>query len=81
MEPLAAVDRLRESGLIKTKGLIGGKWTDAYDGKTIEVNGSKLAFFLIFFFFQFSFLYALIFCMKVSRSSVFWYYNVVADEF
>ncbi|KAG1326380.1 succinate-semialdehyde dehydrogenase, mitochondrial [Cocos nucifera] len=38
MEPRAAVDRVRQSGLLKTQGLIGGKWTDAYDGKTIEVQ-------------------------------------------
>nr|XP_010914280.1 succinate-semialdehyde dehydrogenase, mitochondrial isoform X2 [Elaeis guineensis] len=38
MEPRAAVDRVRQSGLLKAQGLIGGKWTDAYDGKTIEVQ-------------------------------------------
>ncbi|RWW16615.1 hypothetical protein GW17_00019490 [Ensete ventricosum] len=37
-EPQAAVDRLKESGLLKTQGLIGGKWIDAYDGKTIQVQ-------------------------------------------
>lgn len=30
--------RLGESGFIKSQGFIGGKWTDAYDGKTIEVR-------------------------------------------
>lgn len=30
-------DKLRSSGLLRTQGLIGGKWTDAYDGKTLEV--------------------------------------------
>ncbi|TXG71381.1 hypothetical protein EZV62_006316 [Acer yangbiense] len=29
--------KLRSSGLLRTQGLIGGKWTDAYDGKTLEV--------------------------------------------
>lgn len=29
--------QLNSSGLLRTQGLIGGKWTDAYDGKTIEV--------------------------------------------
>ncbi|XAR67247.1 Succinate-semialdehyde dehydrogenase (NAD(+)) [Bertholletia excelsa] len=29
--------QLESSGLLKTRGLIGGKWIDAYDGKTIEV--------------------------------------------
>ncbi|KAI3695215.1 hypothetical protein L1987_78207 [Smallanthus sonchifolius] len=32
------VARLKSSGLLQTKGLIGGKWTDAYDGRTIQVN-------------------------------------------
>lgn len=30
--------RLSSSGFIRSQGLIGGKWTDAYDGKTIEVH-------------------------------------------
>ncbi|KAG8386551.1 hypothetical protein BUALT_Bualt03G0160100 [Buddleja alternifolia] len=30
--------RLSSSGFIRSQGLIGGKWTDAYDGKTIEVR-------------------------------------------
>ncbi|PKA56073.1 Succinate-semialdehyde dehydrogenase, mitochondrial [Apostasia shenzhenica] len=34
----AAVTRLREAGLLRTQGLIGGKWVDAYDGKTIKVQ-------------------------------------------
>ncbi|XP_072966480.1 succinate-semialdehyde dehydrogenase, mitochondrial [Typha angustifolia] len=38
MEPQAAVTRLKESGLLKTQGLVGGKWIDSYDGKTIEVT-------------------------------------------
>lgn len=29
--------QLRNSGLLRTQGLIGGKWIDAYDGKTLEV--------------------------------------------
>ncbi|KAL7592383.1 hypothetical protein Lser_V15G35384 [Lactuca serriola] len=37
-ETESIVDRLKSSGLWRTKGLIGGKWIDAYDGKTIEVN-------------------------------------------
>ncbi|KAG6518959.1 hypothetical protein ZIOFF_022445 [Zingiber officinale] len=37
-EPRVAVDRLRQSGLLRTQGLIGGKWIDAYDGKTIPVH-------------------------------------------
>ncbi|KAK8950823.1 hypothetical protein KSP39_PZI003133 [Platanthera zijinensis] len=34
----ASISRLRESGLLKTQCLIGGKWVDAYDGKTLEVQ-------------------------------------------
>ncbi|KAF5803431.1 putative succinate-semialdehyde dehydrogenase (NAD(+)) [Helianthus annuus] len=41
------VSRLKSCGLLQTKGLIGGKWVDAYDGKTIEVhnpaNGQVIA--------------------------------------
>ncbi|KAI3456648.1 hypothetical protein Pfo_013311 [Paulownia fortunei] len=29
--------RLNSSGFIRSQGFVGGKWTDAYDGKTIEV--------------------------------------------
>lgn len=32
-----AISRLRDSGLLKTQGLINGDWIDAYDGKTFEV--------------------------------------------
>ncbi|XP_037491477.1 succinate-semialdehyde dehydrogenase, mitochondrial [Jatropha curcas] len=31
------VDRLRTAGLLRSQCLIGGKWTNAYDGKTIQV--------------------------------------------
>lgn len=31
-------ERLKNSGLLRTQGLIGGKWSDAYDGKVIEVT-------------------------------------------
>ncbi|KAH9676958.1 Succinate-semialdehyde dehydrogenase [Citrus sinensis] len=34
----SVTDRLRDSGLLRTQGLIGGKWIDAYDGKTLEVH-------------------------------------------
>lgn len=34
--------RLNSSGFIKSQGFIGGKWTDAYDGKTFEVRESSL---------------------------------------
>ncbi|WOG85741.1 hypothetical protein DCAR_0104934 [Daucus carota subsp. sativus] len=30
--------RLNSSGFLRTQGFIGGKWVDAYDGKTIQVN-------------------------------------------
>ncbi|KAF7084017.1 hypothetical protein CFC21_087718 [Triticum aestivum] len=34
----AAVDKIRAAGLLRTRGLIGGQWVDAYDGKTTEVQ-------------------------------------------
>ncbi|KAF5206465.1 Succinate-semialdehyde dehydrogenase protein [Thalictrum thalictroides] len=37
MDTQGAAAELRSSGLLQTQGLIGGKWTDAYDKKTIEV--------------------------------------------
>jgi succinate-semialdehyde dehydrogenase len=37
-KPMAALDRIRDSGLLKTQGLVGGKWIDSYDGKTIEIQ-------------------------------------------
>lgn len=37
LQPAASINRLRESGILRTQGLIGGKWVDAYDGKTLEV--------------------------------------------
>ncbi|KAI3680419.1 hypothetical protein L6452_35189 [Arctium lappa] len=37
-ETESIVARLKSSGLFQTKGLIGGKWIDAYDERTIEVN-------------------------------------------
>ncbi|KAJ0501071.1 putative succinate-semialdehyde dehydrogenase (NAD(+)) [Helianthus annuus] len=47
METEKVVARLKSSGLFQTKGLIGGKWIDAYDGKTVEVynpaNGEVIA--------------------------------------
>lgn len=33
----SVASQLKNSGLLRTQGLIGGKWTDAYDGKTIQV--------------------------------------------
>ncbi|KAE9590504.1 hypothetical protein Lal_00023337 [Lupinus albus] len=33
----SAATQLNSSGLLRTQGLIGGKWSDAYDGKTIKV--------------------------------------------
>ncbi|KAL6562412.1 Succinate-semialdehyde dehydrogenase, mitochondrial [Orobanche gracilis] len=34
----SAAARLNSAGFIRSRGFIGGKWTDAYDGKTIEIN-------------------------------------------
>ncbi|XP_020223552.1 succinate-semialdehyde dehydrogenase, mitochondrial [Cajanus cajan] len=33
----SVASQLNSSGLLRTQGLIGGKWSDAYDGKTIKV--------------------------------------------
>uniref|UniRef100_A0A9I9DL01 Succinate-semialdehyde dehydrogenase n=1 Tax=Cucumis melo TaxID=3656 RepID=A0A9I9DL01_CUCME len=37
-EAQSITTRLHSSGLLRSQGLIGGKWIDAYDGKTIEVQ-------------------------------------------
>ncbi|RDX73094.1 Succinate-semialdehyde dehydrogenase, mitochondrial, partial [Mucuna pruriens] len=37
MNTHSVASQLNSSGLLRTQGLIGGKWTDAYDGKTIKV--------------------------------------------
>ena len=36
----APMEKIRAAGLLRTQGLIGGKWVDAYDGKTLEVTTS-----------------------------------------
>ncbi|KAI3997030.1 hypothetical protein MKX01_021306 [Papaver californicum] len=38
MDTQSAVSTLSDSGLLRSQGLIGGKWVQAYDGKTIQVN-------------------------------------------
>ncbi|KAG5546917.1 hypothetical protein RHGRI_018920 [Rhododendron griersonianum] len=38
MESQSVAARLNSSGFLRTQGLIAGKWTDAYDGKTIKVH-------------------------------------------
>lgn len=40
-EMQSVASRLHSSGLLRTQGLIGGKWTNAYDGKTLEVCSTK----------------------------------------
>lgn len=37
MDAKTVTSRLTSLGLLRTQGLVGGKWSDAYDGKTIEV--------------------------------------------
>ncbi|KAG6570601.1 Succinate-semialdehyde dehydrogenase, mitochondrial, partial [Cucurbita argyrosperma subsp. sororia] len=37
-EAPSVVTRLQSSGLFRSQGLIGGKWIDAYDGKTFKVH-------------------------------------------
>ncbi|KAM7532413.1 hypothetical protein LguiB_035823 [Lonicera macranthoides] len=36
MEAQSIATQLNASGFLRTQGLIGGKWTDSYDGKTIK---------------------------------------------
>nr|AMJ39514.1 aldehyde dehydrogenase 5F1 [Bixa orellana] len=38
MEAQNIADRLKSSSFFRTQGLIGGKWTDAYDANTLKVN-------------------------------------------
>jgi succinate-semialdehyde dehydrogenase len=38
MDAQSVSEKLRSSGLLRTQGLIGGKWLDSYDNKTIKVN-------------------------------------------
>ncbi|KAK4804588.1 hypothetical protein SAY86_004405 [Trapa natans] len=38
MDAQTLTARLKESGLLRSQALIGGKWSDAYDGKTIKVH-------------------------------------------
>ncbi|GMH10648.1 hypothetical protein Nepgr_012489 [Nepenthes gracilis] len=38
MEVESVVARLNACGLLRSQGLIGGKWAEAYDGKTIKVH-------------------------------------------
>ncbi|KHN48862.1 Succinate-semialdehyde dehydrogenase, mitochondrial [Glycine soja] len=37
MDAQSVASQLNSSGLLRTQGLVGGKWSDAYDGKTIKV--------------------------------------------
>ncbi|KAL0725882.1 hypothetical protein Bca4012_040481 [Brassica carinata] len=38
MDARSVSEKLRNSGLLRTQGLIGGKWIDSYDKTTIKVN-------------------------------------------
>lgn len=38
MDAKSVAAHLKNSGLFQTKGLVGGNWIDAYDGKTLKVN-------------------------------------------
>ncbi|KAK4285634.1 hypothetical protein QN277_002306 [Acacia crassicarpa] len=37
MDAKSVASQLKSSGLLRTQGLVGGKWSDSYDGKTIKV--------------------------------------------
>ena len=52
MEAQSVAARLNSSGLLRTQALIGGKWRDAYDGKTIKVSFISLAPLSLSFFVQ-----------------------------
>ena len=41
MDAKSVASQLKSSGLLRTQGLIGGKWTDSYDGETIKVRQIK----------------------------------------
>ncbi|KAK3428450.1 succinate-semialdehyde dehydrogenase, mitochondrial [Eucalyptus grandis] len=38
MDAQSLAGRLKASGLLRSQGLVGGKWVDAYDGNTIKVH-------------------------------------------
>ena len=38
MDARSVASQLKSSGLLRTQGLVGGKWSDAYDGKTMKVH-------------------------------------------
>lgn len=38
MDANSVASQLKSSGLLRTQGLVGGKWSDSYDGKTIKVR-------------------------------------------
>lgn len=42
MDVKSFASRLSSSGLLRSQGLIGGKWSDAYDGETIKVRARNL---------------------------------------
>ena len=45
----SAISRLKDSGLLRSQGLIGGKWLDAYDGKKFQVDSIEDYFTFKFF--------------------------------
>lgn len=47
MDARSVSEKLRNSGLLRTQGLIGGNWIDAYDKTTIKVIHLRLLFSLL----------------------------------
>lgn len=39
---MATMVQLKDMGLFKSQGLIGGNWTDAQDGRTFPVCASQI---------------------------------------
>lgn len=44
MDAQSVASRLSNSGLLRSQGLIGGKWVDAYDRKTLKVCHEHVSF-------------------------------------
>ena len=40
---MATMVQLKDMGLLKSQGLIGGNWTDAQDGRTFPVCASQIS--------------------------------------
>lgn len=50
MDAQSVSEKLRSSGLLRTQGLIGGKWIDSYDKTTIKVIHPLICLLILNFF-------------------------------